>query len=269
MDALNLRNARVLITGGAGLIGSHIADRLVAESVGRDRRARQLRPRPPRESRAAPCASGRVTIVEGDIRDRALVAEAMQGIDVVFHQAAIRITQCAEEPALAIDVLVNGTFNVLEAAVQAGVRKVVAASSASVYGLADDFRPTNSITRTTTARSTARRRPFNEGLLRAFNEQYGLELRRAALLQRLRPAHGHARRLHRGVHPLDGAHRRGRAADDLRRRHADDGLRLRRRHRAREHPGGHGAPVSDRGLQRRQRHRSQPERSAPACCCGS
>ena len=63
----------------------------------------------------------------------------MQGIDVVFHQAAIRITQCAEEPALAMDVLVNGTFIVLEARGQAGVRKVVAASSASVYGLADRF----------------------------------------------------------------------------------------------------------------------------------
>ena len=77
----------------------------------------------------------------------------------MFHQAAIRITQCAEEPRLALDVLVNGTFNVLEAAVKAGVSKVVAASSASVYGLAEtlpDHR--ERITPTTTARSTARPR---------------------------------------------------------------------------------------------------------------
>src|SRR5256885_12213679 len=51
--------------------------------------------------------SGRVTIVEGDIRDRALLGDVMHRIDVVFHQAAIRITQCAEEPALAMDVLVK------------------------------------------------------------------------------------------------------------------------------------------------------------------
>src|SRR6185436_8055229 len=119
--------------------------------------------------------SGKVTIVEGDIRDKQLVAEAMQGIDVVFHQAAIRITQCAEEPALAMDVLVNGTFLVLDAARQAGVRKVVAASSASVYGLADRFptdeqhHPYNNRTLYGSAKA------FNEGLLRSFNEMYGLE----------------------------------------------------------------------------------------------
>src|SRR5689334_23459525 len=86
----------------------------------------------------------RLRVVEGDIRDRALVAELMDGVDYLFHQAAIRITQCAEEPRLALEVLVDGTYNVLEAAVDAGVRKVVAASSASVYGMADEFPTTES-----------------------------------------------------------------------------------------------------------------------------
>src|SRR4051812_45433140 len=67
------------------------------------------------------------------------LATAMRGVDVVFHQAAIRITQCAEDPRLALEVLVDGTFNVLEAAVHANVSKVIAASSASVLGLADTF----------------------------------------------------------------------------------------------------------------------------------
>src|SRR4030095_4982760 len=174
MDALNLRNTRVLVTGGAGLIGSHIVDRLINESPAeivildnfvRGRRA----------NLAGAMPSGRVTIVEGDIRDRQLGGEAMQGIDVVSHQAAIRITQCAEEPALAMDVLVNGTFIVLDAARQAGVRKVVAAASASVYGLADRFptdeqhHPYNNRTLYGSAKL------FNEGLMRSFNEQYGLE----------------------------------------------------------------------------------------------
>ena len=174
MDALNLRNARVLVTGGAGLIGSHIVDRLLNESpaeiVVLDNFVRGRR-----ENLANAVLSGRVTIIEGDIRDRALVTEVMQGIDVVFHQAAIRITQCAEEPALAMDVLINGTFIVLDAARQAGVRKVIAASSASVYGLADRFptdeqhHPYNNRTLYGSAKL------FNEGLLRSFNEQYGLE----------------------------------------------------------------------------------------------
>jgi UDP-glucose 4-epimerase len=174
MDSLNLRNARVLVTGGAGLIGSHIVDRLLTESpaeiVVLDNFVRGRH-----DNIANAVQSGRVTIVEGDIRDRALVADAMKGIDVVFHQAAIRITQCAEEPALAMDVLVNGTFVILDVARQAGVRKVVAASSASVYGLADRFptdeqhHPYNNRTLYGAAKA------FNEGLMRSFNEQYGLE----------------------------------------------------------------------------------------------
>ena len=171
---MTLRNARALITGGAGLIGSHIADRLVKEAVAEvvvlDNFVRGRR-----QNLDAACAAGRVTIVEGDIRDRALVQKVMEGIDVVFHQAAIRITQCAEEPALAIDVLVNGTFNVVDAARMAKVKKVVAASTASVYGLADQFptdeqhHPYNNRTLYGSAKA------FNEGLLRAYHDQYGLD----------------------------------------------------------------------------------------------
>ena len=84
-------------------------------------------------------AVGPVRLVEGDICDRELVKELMSGIDVVFHLAAIRITQCAEEPRLAHEVLVDGSYDVFEAAVEAGVRRVIASSSASVYGLAEEF----------------------------------------------------------------------------------------------------------------------------------
>jgi UDP-glucose 4-epimerase len=174
MAPLKLANRRVLITGGAGLIGSHIADRLakepVAEIVILDNFVRGRR-----ENLATAMASGRVTIVEGDICDRKLVNEAMRGIDIVFHQAAIRITQCAAEPSLAIDVLVNGTANVLQAAIDAKVGKVVAASSASVYGMADRFptpethHPYNNRTLYGAAKA------FNEGMLRAFHDQHGLD----------------------------------------------------------------------------------------------
>src|SRR5580704_2424533 len=124
-----MKSQRVLITGGAGLIGSHIADQLVQSDVQEivilDNFVRGRR-----EYLAGALASGRVSIIEGDIRDRKLLAEVMQGIDLVFHQAAIRITQCAEDPRLALEVLVDGTFNVAEQAVKSKVSKVVAASSA-------------------------------------------------------------------------------------------------------------------------------------------
>ena len=130
-----IKGQRCLVTGGAGTIGSTIADQLVAadaaEVVVLDNLVRGRR-----ENLAGALASGKVRLVEGDIRDRELVPELMAGIDLVFHQAAIRITQCAKEPRLALEVLVDGTYEVVEAAADAGVRKVVAASSASVYGLA-------------------------------------------------------------------------------------------------------------------------------------
>ena len=130
---------RFLVTGGAGTIGSTIVDHLIAadasEVVVLDNLVRG-RLREPERSRSE---SGRVSFVEGDIRDGALVRSLMPGVDVVFHQAAIRITQCATDPRLALEVLVDGTYEVVEAAVGAGVRRIVAASSASVYGTAEDF----------------------------------------------------------------------------------------------------------------------------------
>ena len=77
-------------------------------------------------------ARGHVTFVEGSIGDAELVRQQMRGIDYLYHEAALRITHCAAEPREAHAVMFTGTFNVLEAAVQAGVKKVVAASSASV-----------------------------------------------------------------------------------------------------------------------------------------
>jgi len=169
-----MQNKRILITGGAGLIGSHIADLLAQDGVDEivvlDNFVRGRR-----ENLANAMSKARVTIVEGDLRDRRLLEEVMTGIDLVFHQAAIRITQCAEEPRLAVDVLVNGTFNVLEAAVNAGVSKVVAASSASVLGMADSFPTTEQHHPYNNRTIYGASKAFNEGLLRSFAEMYGLK----------------------------------------------------------------------------------------------
>jgi UDP-glucose 4-epimerase len=170
----SLEGANVLVTGGAGTIGSTIVDQLLDAGAGRvDVLDNLVRGR--RENLQDALASGRVTLVEGDLRDRDLVHDLTKGKDLVFHQAAIRITQCVEEPRLALEVLVDGTFNVLEAAAQHGVDKLVFASSASVYGLAEEF-PTderhhhhNNDTIYGAAKS------FNEGLARSFRAMYGLD----------------------------------------------------------------------------------------------
>jgi len=171
---MDLKNSKVLITGGAGLVGSHIADLLVQEKVAQIIVLDNF-DRGQTANLAWAMTHGPVSIVEGDIRDQALVADVMRGVDVVFHQAAIRITQCAEDPRLALQVLTEGTFNILEAAVKADVKKVIAASSASAYGLAEVFptpethHPYNNRTFYGAAKA------FSEGMLRSFNEMYGLD----------------------------------------------------------------------------------------------
>ncbi|MEH7881115.1 NAD-dependent epimerase/dehydratase family protein [Rhizobium laguerreae] len=168
-----MRNQRVLITGGAGLIGSHIAD-LVALEKPREIIILDNFVRGRRDNLSTAIGGGSVNIIEGDIRDRALLARTFESVDIVFHQAAIRITQCAEDPRLAFDVLAEGTFNVLEAAVKAGVSKVVAASSASVLGLAESFPTTEAHHPYNNRTIYGAAKTFNEGLLRSFAEMYGL-----------------------------------------------------------------------------------------------
>ena len=156
------------------MIGSALVDRLLDQDVDqivvidnfvRGRRA----------NLSGALESGRVTLLDGDIGDRVALADVMAGVDVVFHQAALRITQCVTEPRLAMAVLIDGTFNVMEAAVAAGVRRVVAASSASAYGLAAAF-PTREDHHPYANRTLyGAAKVFNEGLLRSFNEMYGLE----------------------------------------------------------------------------------------------
>jgi UDP-glucose 4-epimerase len=169
-----MRGSRCLITGGAGLVGSHIADMLVREGASEIVVLDSL-VRGSRDNLEWATANGHVTLVVGDIRDRDTVEAAMRGVDYLFHQAAIRITQCAEEPRLALEVLVDGTYNVLEAAVDAGVRKVVAASSASVYGMADEFPTTESQHPYHNRTMYGAAKTFNEGMLRSFAEMYGLD----------------------------------------------------------------------------------------------
>ncbi len=170
----SLRGSRVLITGGAGAIGSNLCD-LVVQAGAREIVVLDNFVRGRRDNLAWAEANGPVAVVEGDICDRELVDELTEGIDVVFHQAAIRITQCAEEPRLAKEVMVDGTYNVLESAVRHDVRKVVAASSASVYGLAETFPTTEAHHPYANDTIYGAAKVFNEGMLRSFHAMFGLD----------------------------------------------------------------------------------------------
>lgn len=169
----SLQGATVLVTGGAGLIGSHIVDQLIDEGAGEVRVLDNF-VRGRHENLARAMDRAPITLIEGDVRDPETVKRAVRRCDYVFHQAAIRITLCAEKPRECMDVLVMGTFNVFEAAVEAGVKKIVYASSASVYGGADVFptderhHPYNNRTLYGAAKIA------NEHLLRSYNEMYGL-----------------------------------------------------------------------------------------------
>jgi len=168
-----LQGTRVLITGGAGLIGSHITDLLVAagaaEIVIYDDLSRGRI-----ENLATARAAGNVTLVKGDIRDRDALGRAMAGIDTLFHLAAIRLTQCAAEPRLALEVMVDGTFNVVEAAVDARVARLIAASSASIYGMAERFPTAEDHHPYDNNTLYGAAKVFSEGLLRSFRDQHGL-----------------------------------------------------------------------------------------------
>jgi len=169
-----MQGERALVTGGAGAVGSNIVDLLVREGASEivvlDNFVRGRR-----ENLSWALANGPVRVVEGDVRDRDLIAREMAGVDVVFHQSALRITQCAEQPRLAIESMADGTYNVIEAALHTGVRKVVAASSASVYGLAGRFPTDESHHPYGNDTLYGAIKTFNEGLLRSFHSMHGLD----------------------------------------------------------------------------------------------
>lgn len=158
---MDLTNTRILVTGGAGLVGSHIVDELVREGARVVVFDSFIRGKMEHLNWAR--ANGEVEIIEADLRDRDVLREALSGIDFVFHQAAAWLRLCQEDPRLSLEVNIAGTFNLLEASVEAGVKKIVAASSSSVYG-EGSYLPTDE------------KHPFNNDLFygasKIANEQY-------------------------------------------------------------------------------------------------
>jgi UDP-glucose 4-epimerase len=172
---MEIRGKRLVVIGGGGLIGSHTVDCLLKEDVGQvviyDNfvRGRQ-------ENLATALADPRVKIFEagGDILQTDILHAALQGADGVFHLAALWLLQCHEYPRTAFEVNVRGTFNVMEACVAKGVKRLVYSSSASVYGDAvrepmDEDHPFNN------QNFYGATKICGESMLRAYHFRYGLE----------------------------------------------------------------------------------------------
>ncbi len=171
---MDIRGKKFVVVGGAGLIGSHTVDRLLEEDINQivvyDNFVRGTR-----ENLANALRDPRVRLydVGGDIMQTDILQSAFDGADGVFHLSALWLLQCHEYPRTAFDVNVRGTFNVMEACVAKGIKRLVYSSSASVYGDAVEEPMTED-------------HPFNnknfygatkiagEAMLRAFHHRYGL-----------------------------------------------------------------------------------------------
>jgi UDP-glucose 4-epimerase len=168
-----INDAAILVTGGCGLIGSTTIDLLLryynpAKIVIFDNLVRGTL-----KNVEAILNDPRVTLVEGDVRNVDAIQSVTTGMDAVIHMATLRITACAENPREALSVMCDGSFNVIEAAMMAGVKKFITASSASIYGLADSFPTVESHHPYNNRTWYGATKVFLEGLLRSYNDMYG------------------------------------------------------------------------------------------------
>lgn len=171
---MDIRGKKLLVIGGAGLIGSHTVDALTREDV------REIviydnfvRGRPENLSEALRDPRVKIYDVGGDICQTDILEAAMDGVDGVFHFAALWLLQCHDFPRAAFDVNIRGTFNVLEACVKKNIKRLVYSSSASVYGDAvrepmDEEHPFNN------KNFYGATKIAGEAMARAFHHRYGL-----------------------------------------------------------------------------------------------
>ena len=130
---MELKNSKILVIGGAGFVGSHLVDQLLREPV-REIVVLDNLVRGKRDNLREAVKDKRVRLVEGSVLDLKLLSDLMQGMDYVFHLAALWLFECVHQPRAALEVNVVGTFNVMETGLKAGIKKIVYSSSASVYG---------------------------------------------------------------------------------------------------------------------------------------
>jgi UDP-glucose 4-epimerase len=172
---MKLKGSRILVIGGAGLIGSHVVEELLKEDIKEvivyDNFCRGTHENLKEALKDPRC---RIFEIGGDILQADILDTAMQNVDAVIHLAALWLLQCYEYPRAAFDVNIRGTFNVLEACVSHNIKRLVYSSSASVYGDAveepmTEAHPYNNWT------FYGATKIAGEQMLKAYHKRYGLE----------------------------------------------------------------------------------------------
>lgn len=169
-----IKDSKILITGGAGFIGSHLTEELLKYVPARIIILDNL-VRGSHANMAAFIHHPAVEFIEGDIRDTNLLEDCIRGTDFVFHMAALRINACAADPREGFEVMLRSTFNLAELCVKHRVKKVIYSSSASVYGLAPHFPTPETDPPYDNQTFYGGAKLWGEQLFRSFRFMYGLD----------------------------------------------------------------------------------------------
>ena len=169
-----IENSRILVTGGAGFVGSYIVELLLERNVGKvviiDNMLRGSQ-----RNMASFINDDRVEFHEADIRDLELMDRLVGEADYVYHLAALRITRCAENQIEAFDVMANATFNIIELCKKHSIKKLIYSSTASVYGLAQNFPTPETDSPYDNKTFYGACKSFGEQMLRSYHDMHGLD----------------------------------------------------------------------------------------------
>lgn len=169
-----ITNSTILVTGGAGFIGSYLVEYLLEHNPAKIIILDNL-VRGSHENMINFIDNELVEFVEGDIRDLILLEDCVKRSEYVFHMAALRINSCAANPKEGFEVMLQSTFHIAEFCVKHKIKKVVYSSSASVYGLAQNFPTPESDNPYNNQTFYGAAKLFGEQLFRSYKFMYGLD----------------------------------------------------------------------------------------------
>lgn len=169
-----ITNSTILVTGGAGFIGSYVVEYLIEHKPKKIIIIDNLM-RGSHDNMINFISNPIVQFIEGDIRNYELLEETIKESDFVFHMAALRINSCAANPSDGFDVMLKSTFNIAELCVKYNIKKVIYSSSASVYGLAQNFPTPETDNPYDNQTFYGAAKMFGEQLFRSFKFMYGLD----------------------------------------------------------------------------------------------
>lgn len=169
-----IKNSMILVTGGAGFVGSYIVEELLKKKASKIIII-DIMIRGTYRNMESFIDNPLVEFIEGDIRDFKLMEKLISSVDYVFHLAALRITRCAENQKEAFEVMAQATFNIIDLCKKHGINKIIYSSTASVYGLAQNFPTPESDNTYDNKTFYGATKSFGESMLRSYHDMHGLD----------------------------------------------------------------------------------------------